>query len=162
MPEQRSSGNISNPAIFYTYPKIHLLIFFIMYSSTVSYMTIERAMLSLKVFYAHTNQRKRAQIEASKPKVKCFLLSKFRFIDVFQLAPLIAFLRERWATYASVSKTLRAQIIDYWHAPQAVAAAEPAPAAPQSNEVSEFNIPCFIFSFVFRARRPWRRNRAAI
>jgi hypothetical protein len=44
--------------------RIHLSIFFMLriFSSTVSYMTIERAMLALKVFYAHTNHRKFAKI----------------------------------------------------------------------------------------------------
>ena len=54
--------------------RIHLSIFFMLriFSSTVSYMTIERAMLALKVFYAHTNNRKLAKIKASQPKVNFF------------------------------------------------------------------------------------------
>ncbi len=89
------------------------------------------------------------------PRSIFFLLSGFRFINVSQLAPLLQFLRDRWANYASVSKTLRVHVKEYWLPPQHVGA-----AAAQHNEVSEFNISrltAFLFSFL-RARR----SRAAI
>jgi len=38
--------------------------------STVSYMTLPRFMLALKVFYAHSNTKKRDSIAASSTKVK--------------------------------------------------------------------------------------------
>jgi hypothetical protein len=89
------------------------LIFAWFYSSTVSYMTLKRAMLALKVFYAYTNQRKLAEIEASKQKVKFFynqvshslmFLSLRRYCDFFESVGRAMLLRVR--LYASQSRTI--------------------------------------------------------